>query len=190
MTRNTAGRALVATLVVLVGAAVGLAQEPRPGTVQRLPAITVSMQVGSMEKETKQVTYSPPPGWYVRSHVVSCGKKTGNTSYTVSTVPQNWAWGSEAKFEESYKALVEMAEKTGDQGLQAKILTEQRQTLAELRKVMATHHALVVEASVKGEGWMRTGGSLELTVTAELVYVGTTESLCKRLSEHSPAQKR
>ena len=49
-----------------------LAPAPRVGEVQRLTVITVSMQVGWTEKETKRVTYTPPPGWYVRGHAVQC----------------------------------------------------------------------------------------------------------------------
>src|SRR4051794_21243057 len=86
----------IAALTLLLNPGNVRAQPPRAGDVQRLKVITVSMQVASTEKETKQVTYSPPPGWYVRSHSVSF-KKIGNTSFSVTTVPQNWNWLSEDK---------------------------------------------------------------------------------------------
>jgi hypothetical protein len=160
------------------------AQAPRPGEVQRLTVITISMQVGWTEKETRQVTYTPPPGWYVRSHRVDCTKKYGNSSFSVTTIPQDWGWSSEEKVDESYKMLIDLAGMAGDTGLQGKLAIEREQRLSELRKVRSTHHALVVDATAKGEGFLRSGGGLELTVTAELVFVGTDETFSKAFARH------
>jgi hypothetical protein len=164
-------------LTGLVLAGVGHAQEPHVGDVQTLPVISISLKVGSTERETKQVTYTPPPGWYVRSHTVGCTQKAGNSSYTVSTVPRDWVWSSEEKIRERYRGLLELAAKAEDVGLRAELLLEQEQLLKELRKVQSSHHALVVEATARGEGFLRGGASLQLTVAAELVYIGTDASL-------------
>ena len=155
----------------------GLAEAPQAGDVQRLTVITISMTVGGTEKETKKVTYTPPPGWYVRSHAVDCTKKAGNSSFAVSTVPQDWAFLSEDNVKESYKALIDLAAQVQNAGMKAQFEAEQDQLLTELRNVRSSHHALVVDATARGEGFLRAGGTLELTVTAELVYVGTDESL-------------
>ena len=157
---------------------------PQPGEVQRLPVVTIVIQAGSTDKETKQVTYSPPPGWYVRSHKVHCIRKHGNTSYAVSTVPQDWDWSLEAKVADSYKFLIDLAGQSGHDSLKTKFALEQEQMLSELRRVRATHHALVVDATAKGEGFLRSGAVLELTVTAEMVFVGTDESLEKTIARH------
>jgi len=179
--RGRVDRFFLATILAVALATPGLAhaQGPHPGEVQRLSVITISMQVGSMEKETRQVTYTPPPGWYVRSHRVQCTRKTGNSSFSVSTVPRDWKWTSEAQVEESYKTLIDLAGKTANTGLQAKFALERDQLLTEIRKVRSTHHALVVDATARGEGFWRTGGGLELTVVAEIVFVGTDETLNK-----------
>ena len=108
--------------VLAVGGA--RAEQPRLGDVQKLKVITIAMQVGSTEKETKQVTYTPPPGWYVRSHRVECTTKLGNSSYSVNTVPRDWNWLSEEKVKDSYKALLDLAGKYADAGLQAKFALE------------------------------------------------------------------
>ncbi len=160
------------------------AQPPRPGEVQRLVVVTISMQVGGTEKETRHVTYTPPPGWYVRSHQVECTRKAGSSSYTVSTVPQGWVWVSSEKVEDTYRILMDMAARAGNHGLQGKFDLERRQLLREIRQVRSTHHALVVDATVKGEGFLRAGGNLELTVTAELVFVGTDKDLDKAVSRY------
>ena len=80
--------AILAATATLPGSAHG--QTPRVGEVQKVQVITISMQVGSTEKESKQVTYTPPPGWYVRSHTVNCTAKHGNSSFSVNTVPRRW----------------------------------------------------------------------------------------------------
>ena len=137
------------------------------GEVQKLPVVTISMQVGSTEKETRQVIYSPPPGWYVRSHSVHCTAKHGNSSYSVNTVPQNWDWLSQEKAEESYKLLIDLAVQSHATQMQAKLVLEQQTLLQGLRQVRATHHALVVDAVARGEGYFRGGGCIELS---ELVF--------------------
>jgi hypothetical protein len=169
------GAALLATPVQ--------AEVPHVGEVQRLTVITISLQVGSTEKETRRVSYTPPPGWYVRGHSVQCKEKTGNSSFTVNTVPRDWTFVSEEQVAESYKLLLDLAGKAHDAGLTTKLTLEQEQTLTEVRKGRSSHHALVVEATAKGEGFFRGGGSIQMTVTAELVYVGTPESLARSVAQ-------
>jgi len=148
------------------------AQAPRPGDVQKLNVISIAMQVGSTEKDTKKVTYTPPPGWYIRSHSVHCTLKHGPSSYSVTTVPANWNWSSEEKINESYRQLLEVAAKAQDAKLQAKLLYEREEALSQFRKASYSHHALVVDATAQGQGLFMGGGALQLTVTADLVYVG------------------
>src|SRR5688572_10500007 len=100
------------------------AEPPAIGDVQKLKVITFSLQVGNMEKETKRVTYTPPPGWFVRSHWVECTEKQGNTSFSVSTVPQNWCWLSEERVDQSYKMFLDLAAQAQNIGLQAKLKQE------------------------------------------------------------------
>ena len=53
-----------------------------------------------------------------------------------------------------------------------------------MRKARSSHHALIVEATVKGEGLFRSGGSVYLTVIAEMVFVGTPEDITRGAKEH------
>ncbi len=175
--RNVHPQHLAALLALAVAASPASAQTPRPGEVQHLKAITLSLEVGSTQKEARQVTYTPPPGWYVRSHAVQCLRKTGYSSYSVTTVPRDWNWVSEETAREAYKALIDMAGKSRDPGLQAKYCLERDQTLQELRRNCSSHHALVLDATARGEGFLKGGGSLQITVVAEMVYVGTDEAL-------------
>jgi hypothetical protein len=175
---------LLSWLLLASGPGPACGQAPRVGQVQRLTVITLSMQVGSTEKETRRVTYTPPPGWYVRGHRVDCARRLGNSSFTVNTVPRDWTFVSEEKINESYKALIDLAGQAHNAGLKAKFALEQEQLLSELRKVRSTHHALVVEATARGEGFLRGGGALQLTITADLVYVGTDESLSRAVARH------
>jgi hypothetical protein len=181
--RFCTGLGAVFLVLALVVPSAARGQCPAVGTVQRIPVITISLQVGSTEKESRHVTYSPPPGWYVRSHHVSVTAKAGPTSYAVNTVPEDWSWLTEDKVQESYKALMELAGQTRGGQMQSKYAQERDALLQELRQVRAAHHALVVDAIVRGEGFLRHGGRLEMTVVAELVYVGTKEALRQRVSQ-------
>jgi hypothetical protein len=175
---------VLAVTAALIAPARAAAQAPQVGEVQRLQVITLALHVGSMDTETKQATYTPPPGWYVRSHAVECTARYGNSSFTVNTVPQDWRWCSEGTVHDSYKLLIEMAGQAQNAGLQAKFLSERDRLLAELRKVRSSHHALVVEATARGGGLLRGGGGVQLAVTAELVYVGTQDSLSREVAHH------
>lgn len=166
--------------LALALAAPARAASPRPGEVQRVTVITVALGAGSTEREAKRVTYTPPPGWYVRGHRVECQEKTGLSSFTVNTVPRDWSFVTEDQVRESYRVMIDAAARGADAGLKAKLAVEREQALSELRRGKSSHHALVVEAVAKGEGLLRGGGKIQLTVTAELVYVGTREELAKR----------
>lgn len=166
-----------------------LGQTWQVGQAQQLTVLTLSMQVGSTECQTKQVAYAPPPGWYVRSHWVNCTRRAGNTSYSVNTVPQGWSYISEEQVQEAYKTLIDLAGQAQNVALRTKFANEREQLLAEIRQVRSTHHALIVDATVRGEGFLRGGAVLELTVTAELVYVGTEESLAQTVARHKETLK-
>jgi hypothetical protein len=143
-----------------------------PGTVQTLPVITLSLNVGSMEKEVRRVVYSPPPGWHIRSHRVECTAKTGLASYTVNTVPADWAWSSDDAATDSANAKAGATAQAHGFGGQAQGTTESRKVTSEHQRTTASHHALVVDATAHGSGFLGKGAGLELTVYAELVYVG------------------
>src|SRR5581483_4818578 len=97
-------------------------------------------------KESKRVTYTPPPGWYVRGHTVHCQRKAGYSSFTVSTLPCDWAFVTEEQVGESYRTLLHLAAGARDAGLKAKLAREQDLLVTELRRGRSSHHALVVDA--------------------------------------------
>jgi hypothetical protein len=152
------------------------AQPIAPGTTQTVPVISVSLNVGNMEKETRRVVYAPPPGWHIRSHRVECTTRTGLASYTVNTVPADWAWSFDDAATEAAKANASATAQAHGFGGQASGLSESRKLTAEHQRTTASHHALVVEATARGSGFLGKGAGLELTVYAELVYVGTEKA--------------
>jgi hypothetical protein len=126
-----------------------------------------------MEKETRRVVYAPPPGWHIRSHRVECTTKTGLASYTVNTVPADWAWAFDDAATESAKANACAGAEAHGFGAKAAGLSESRKIMAQHQRTTSSHHALVVEATARGSGFLGKGAGLELTVYAELVYVGS-----------------
>ena len=166
--------------VILVAVALSLvvgrgvrAGEPSPGTVKTLPVVSVALEVGSTEKQTRRVVYAPPPGWYVRSHRVVCTKKHGLSSYTVNTVPAGWGWSSDEEATEASKARAAVAGAVHEVRFGGQAGVETDQSAAGRQNVSASHHALVVEVLARGAGFLRGGAGVELTVQAELVYLGT-----------------
>ncbi len=170
-------KAVPRCLVVLTAVAVsrpgmGFSQGPQRGDVQILPVITLRLEVDSTESASKRATYTPPPGWYIRSHSVDCTVRYGHSSYAVSTVPAGWAWTSERRINEVHRQLVGVAAKAHDAGVQARFTLNREDAVRKERESSCTHEALIVDATARGEGLFRGGGCIELTVTAELVYVG------------------
>jgi hypothetical protein len=147
-------------------------QQIATGTVQTLPVITLSLNVGTMEKEVRRVVYAPPPGWHIRSHRVECTSKTGLASYTVNTVPADWAWSSDDAATDAAKFNAAASVQAHGFGGQAQGTTESRKMTSDHQRTTASHHALVVDATAHGSGFFGKGAGLELTVFAELVYVG------------------
>jgi hypothetical protein len=171
---------------VLLAPARATSQPVAPGTVQTLPVITLSINVGSMEKEVRRVVYSPPPGWHIRSHRVECTAKTGLASYTVNTVPADWAWSFDDAATDAAKSNANASAQAHGIGGQAQGMTESRKTTTEHQRTTSSHHALVVDATAHGSGFLGKGAGLELTVYAELVYVGVEK---EKVAERPPLLK-
>ncbi|MFO0964734.1 MAG: hypothetical protein U0793_03980 [Gemmataceae bacterium] len=173
-----------AILAVVLAGRPGLApaQTPHIGDIQVLPVINVSLQVGGAGKETKRTTYSPPPGWYIRSHQVMCLQRYGTSSYAVSTVPAGWAWSSEEQFKEMHEGLMDVAAKAHDVAAQLKVNMKRDDAVFDLLRATSGKHALVLETSVTGEGLFRGGSGIQLRVFAEMVYIGP----CLRASLGGP----
>lgn len=182
-------------LLLLLPSARALAQAPKAGDVQRLQVASVSLAVGWTEKETRRVTYTPPPGWYVRSHRVECRERYGLSSYAVSTVPAGWdASGEDARAESAQdKVAAALRAPAPGAGGQAKAVLRAERTASERHQRFSSHHALVVEATAQGAGYFRGGGGIELTVTAELVYLGAGDPAvgggpAREAWRHSPSR--
>jgi hypothetical protein len=170
--KRTSAPLLTALVATFATATFAHAQQPAIGTVRTMPVISASLAVGSTGKETKRLTYTPPPGWYIRSHRVAVEHKRGIVSYSTSTVPAGWqAKASERSASASrsaasillatYKAWAGgRAEETRDKSASGRYANS------------ASHHALLVEVTAEGEGLFMGGASVELTVYAEMVYVG------------------
>ncbi|MBN9121540.1 MAG: hypothetical protein J0I06_20725 [Planctomycetes bacterium] len=145
---------------------------PPVGTVQTLPVLSVSLAVGSTGRETKRAVYAPPPGWYVRSHRVVVTNKYGSVAYAVSTVPAGWDWRADeeaASAGRSNTAGTVSAYKVQGGG---QLATSRELSAADHHAVASSHHLLVIDAAARGCGFLQSGSGVELTVVAEMVYLG------------------
>lgn len=163
---------LVTLTIALAPAARG-GDQPQPGTVRTLRVATVSLEVGSMDREAKRVVYAPPPGWYIRSHRVVCEKKYGVVAYAVSTVPAGWNWVSDERTLASSKSAAAAAVTAYHFGAGGQAAAATDAASADRQANASSHHLLVVDVSAKGQGLFIGGGGVNLTVYAEMVYLGT-----------------
>ena len=159
---------------VLLAVKPTLAREPVPGEVRTCQVVSVALSVGSLEKDAKRIVYAPPPGWYIRSHTVECKGKVGSASYAVNTVPADWSWdASETSWDETkVRAAASAVAKGAVHPVQASGSYRVEKASGDQVRRAASHHALVVEATVRGGGLLGSGAGMELTVTADLVYLG------------------
>lgn len=162
-----------ALLALALSPAPALAADPPVGTVRELPVVSVSLAVGSTERDTKRVVYAPPPGWYVRSHKVRVNHRAGTVTYSVSTVPAGWNWTNDERAAASGKAAGSVGVTLNGvvpAGGQASGAHES--AVAGRQASTSSHHVLVVDVAARGAGLWQGGAAVDLTVVAEMVYTG------------------
>lgn len=145
---------------------------PPVGTVQTLPVLSVSLAVGSTGRESKRAVYSPPPGWYVRSHRVAVANKYGAVTYAVSTVPAGWDWKADEQAATAGKASAAGTVSAYKFSGGGQLATSRDATATDHHAVASSHHLLVIDVAARGSGFLQSGSGVELTVMAEMVYLG------------------
>lgn len=163
------------TFIVLLSAPVSAATptESTPvGTVQVLPVISVSLAVGGTGHDTKRVVYAPPPGWHVRCHRVVVNNKYGAVTYTVSTLPARCQWNADEQTTSSSRSSAAGTVSAYKVSGGGQIAASGEATAADHTAVTSSHHMLVLDVSARGNGFLQSGSGVELTVFAEVVYLG------------------
>jgi hypothetical protein len=163
---------LVALIALAPVRAARADEAPPVGTVQTLPVVSVSLEVGSTEREVKRAVYSPPPGWYVRSHKVVVVNKHGTITYAVSTVPSGWNWKADERAASAGRSSAAGTVSTYKVSGGGSMSSARDSTAADYSAVASSHHLLVVEVAARGGGFLQNGSGVELTVLAEMVYLG------------------
>lgn len=165
-------RTPLVALAVLFPSLSRAADAPPAGTTLTLPVISVSVSAGGSARESRRAVYAPPPGWYVRSHRVEVARRYGAATYAVSTVPAGWAWKLDEQTttaDRSAAAAAVTAYKVSGGGQAS---AAQATATAGHQENASSHHVLVVDVAARGAGLWQGGGGIELTVVAELVYLG------------------
>jgi hypothetical protein len=170
--KRTSAPLLTALAVTFATVTFARAQQPTIGTVRTMPVISASLAVGSTGKETKRLTYTPPPGWYIRSHRVVVERKHGIVSYSTSTVPAGWHAKSSERSASASRSTAAAILATYKAWAGGRAEEAQDKSASGRYANSASHHALLVEVTAEGEGLFMGGASVELTVYAEMVYVG------------------
>ena len=184
---KTLPRFLCLLTLAAAAPAAGADDRPRPGTVRTLRVATVALEVGSTDRDSKRVVYAPPPGWYIRSHRVVCEKKYGVVAYAVSTVPAGWNWVSDERTRAASKSAAGATVTAYHFGAGGQAAAASDATSADRQLNTSSHHLLVVDVSARGQGLFLGGGGVNLTVYAEMVYLGTDRG-CPCLPPAQPGE--
>ncbi|AWM35762.1 hypothetical protein GobsT_65450 [Gemmata obscuriglobus] len=145
---------------------------PLSGTVRTLPVLSVSLAVGSTGRESKRAVYSPPPGWYVRSHRVQVASRYGTVTYAVSTVPAGFDWRTDEQSASAGKSSTTGAVSAYKISGGGQLATVRDLNAADHQTVATSHHVLVIDVTARGAGFLQSGSGIDLTVMAEMVYLG------------------
>lgn len=165
-------RLSLVTLVVVLPSAATAADDPPVGTTISLPVISVSLSAEGSDRDSRRAVYAPPPGWYVRSHRVVPSRKSGSVAYAVNTVPAGWAWRSEEQSAAEGRAAAAATVTSYKMSAGGQAAMAQSATASGLQSNASSHHLLVADVSVRGPGFLRGESVVDLTVVAELVYLG------------------
>jgi hypothetical protein len=165
-------RTSLATLVALLPAFSAAADAPPVGTTLTLPVISASVSAGGTDRESRRAVYAPPPGWYVRSHRVVPTRKSGAVTYAVNTVPAGWAWRAEEQTAAEGRSAAAAGVTAFKVSAGGQAALARSATAAGLQSSASSHHVLVLEVSARGPGLWRGESAVDLTVVAELVYLG------------------
>jgi hypothetical protein len=164
--------ALAVALSAPVAAHAAPPEQPPVGTVQTLPVLSVSIAVGSTGRETKRAVYAPPPGWYVRSHRVASTNRYGMVTYTVSTVPAKWDWKADEQTGSIARSIAAGTASVYKFSGGGQLATLHEANATDHQAFTSSHHMLVFEVEARGGGFLQSGSGAELTVYAEMVYLG------------------
>lgn len=165
-------RTSLAALTVLLCPPTRAADGPPIGTTLTMPVASAAVSASGTGRESRRVVYAPPPGWYVRSHRVVTSYRVGSVAYSVSTVPAGWAWRAEEQTATEGKSAAAGTLSAYKVSAGGQASAEQSASSSDIQATAASHHALVIDVSARGPGLWRGESGLELTVVAELVYVG------------------
>ncbi|HEY1188156.1 MAG TPA: hypothetical protein VGE74_10890 [Gemmata sp.] len=145
---------------------------PKVGTVRTLPVLSVSLTVGGTGREAKRAVYSPPPGWYVRSHRVQVSNRYGTVTYAVSTVPAGFEWRTDEQAASAGKSSTGGTVSAYKVSGGGQFATVRDATATDHQALATSHHVLVIDVGVRGSGFLQSGSGVDLTVIAEMVYLG------------------
>lgn len=145
---------------------------PKTGTLRTLPVLSVSLSVSSTGRESKRAVYSPPPGWYVRSHRVQVANRYGTVNYAVSTVPAGFDWRTDEQSVSAGKSSTTGAVSAYKVSGGGQLATAKDTNATDHQTVATSHHVLVIDVTARGSGFLQSGSGVDLTVVAEMVYLG------------------
>ncbi|MCC5610489.1 hypothetical protein LC612_28000 [Nostoc sp. CHAB 5834] len=117
--------------------------------------------------------YTAPPGFVILS-VQTVVHSSNNGSRSVSVLGSNLSLITETDITEVYNQFINVAVSKNDQQLKGNLEQKMNSHINELRKYQSTHNVIeaIVKASTHGNIFDRKRGWEEISVFAELMYLG------------------
>ena len=103
---------------------------------------------------------------------VVVASKYGTVTYAVSTVPAGWDWKADEQAASAGKSSAGGAVSAYKFSGGGQLATSRDANATDHQAVASSHHLLVIDVTARGGGFLQSGSGVELTVLAEMVYLG------------------
>jgi hypothetical protein len=126
--------------------------------------------------EAASAIYTPPPGWVVvQTRVDEHSSNSGSSE--VSIIGGGLNLVTEEVLSSAFDAAIELAAKKNDDDLSAKLQEKKTQSRNEVRKYAANMNTIqaIVRASGSHNFFDRKRGWQDITVTADIAYIGSPD---------------
>jgi hypothetical protein len=147
---------------------------PTLGSTRTKNVCYLSLKCGNTSSDGGSAVYQPDDGWTIVSYTPVVTSKYGQVSYSVNQLQANGSFASKEYVESKYKYAIEAAYSQGLSTYGGKIKGEENSVLSYISEYKSSHKAISINGKIKGEGALRGGASLQISVKVTEKYVGAT----------------
>ena len=140
-------------------------------------ALELKVRSGNTDSDAGSATYQPDPGWAISNFSVSVNTDFGETSKSISYVQANSVLVTDQEIQQTYDLLINAALQKGLDNYAGQFQVDRTKALNARHTIASTNRGIVAEAHCSGQGLFGGGASLDFSIFADEVYVGTSGDL-------------